>query len=86
MAKPNSTFYSVINVPVVVAKGDYCWGPGQDGEYRVCGYFDNEGGYPSCRLDQAGIFNIAPLEYTPEGYVEKPKYCKALETLAGNGD
>lgn len=65
-------YYKTVLLPIRVSEGDYCW----DCNQRICPYFDNEGGHPSCKLD---IDNIDPLKCDEEGRVPKPESCLKLK-------
>ena len=57
-------------MPIEVPDCSYCWEPCDP--YRICGYFDNEGGHPTCEL------NLGSLKYEGEGGVKKPVACARL--------
>lgn len=65
---PIKMFFKTVMLPIRVSYTDYCWD-----HDRICGYFDNEGGHPSCALD------IGTLQFDKEGKVPKPPKCLALE-------
>ena len=41
-----SNFYKTVLLPIKVCVGNFCFDDG-----RACGYFNYEGGYPSCDLN-----------------------------------
>lgn len=61
--------YKVVNYPIRVPCGDYCW---QGGAGPICGFFDNTGGHPTCEL------NFPDLKITEKGY-KKSKKCRDLK-------
>ena len=63
--------YKIVNMPIQVPDGDYCWG---NENRSICDYFDNEGGHPTCSL-----FNIDEL-HCKDG-VLKPDECKRLNRV-----
>jgi len=70
-------YYTKVLLPIEVADGDYCWGL-----QRICPHFDNEGGHPTCDLgiDWMGDSSEGLKYNKKEGYVEKPEFCKNLDT------
>ena len=63
-------YYKKVLMPIEVVEGDYCFGYG-----RVCGHFDNEGGYATCGLG----FDLARCHQGTE--VLKPAKCKDLKEV-----
>ncbi len=41
-------FYQTVLYPIQVPPGKFCWG--HLPPYKICTYFDNEGGYSTCTL------------------------------------
>lgn len=70
-----SEFYKTVLMPIEVALGDYCWGPGKKQSHVCCGHFDNEGGDPRCTL------SLGYLNYTNLGNVKKPEKCLNLKEV-----
>ena len=69
-----SPYYTTVLLPILVSKGEYCWGPSGDPMIHcICPHFSNEGGHPICDLD------LATIDYTPESWVKKPKECLTLK-------
>ena len=64
----NKDDYHVINKPIRVPKGKYCF----DGNV-VCGHFDNEGGHESCNQGFWG------QKRDKEGNCLKDQECLSLE-------
>jgi len=69
-------YYKRVLLPIMVTKGDYCFGNGR----CTCEHFSNEGGNLQCD------FNIAhndgtDLKYNQEGMVIKPTHCKNLKEM-----
>jgi hypothetical protein len=57
-------------MPLRVPDCDYCREP--FAPFRLCEWFDNEGGQPTCG------FNLGDLSYGAYGGVMKPKSCACL--------
>ncbi len=70
MSDKPKIFYKKVLMPIEVTYGDYC-----QGDSRICGHFDNEGGYPSCDLG----FHLP--ERDDKGQTPKPKECMELEDI-----
>ena len=63
--------FKTVNLPIQVPDSDYCW----DGKV-CCGYFDNEGGHPTCDLG----FSV---ERDKKWNIPKPGGCSTLEKVDG---
>lgn len=63
----------VVNYPIEVPSGKYCWGPSFD---EVCEFHDNEGGHDTCNLQLGGLKN------TGKGCL-KAKKCLKLKKVGG---
>lgn len=61
-------YYKIVLRPISVPIGDFCWGKG-----RICGHFNNEGGYSRCDLN----FDI--LKEDEDGRIPKPSKCRDLK-------
>ena len=59
--------YKIVMLPVEVPEGNHCWNG-----VVCCGYFDNEGGHPTCGLHLGGVV------YDLIGAI-KPDECLELE-------
>ena len=66
---PSPIFYKIVLMPIKVPITDFCWD-----HVTICGWFDNEGGYPTC-----DIF-VGHLRYDKEGLVRKPDECLKFKT------
>lgn len=59
-------YSKTVLLPIKVPTGDFCWG-----KSKICEYFSNEGGYPTCDLGQ-------DVEYNKYGDIPKPPKCRDL--------
>jgi len=65
--------YKTVLMPIQVSNSDHCCGEG-----TICGYFDSEGGHPTCDLN----LDDGDLRYDRKnGDVRKPDKCKNLKGL-----
>ena len=65
--------YIVVNYPIRVPRGDYCFCWNAGGDSTICSFFSNEGGHGTCDL------NFSDIICTPEGFYKKAKHCRDLE-------
>ena len=66
-----------VMLPIEVPDGDFCFGGlSKSGHHVTCGHFDNDGGYPTCRLN---LFWDA--KYDKDNRIPRPEKCRKLVKL-----